>query len=151
MSVDWIVINERGKDIGAVGFVDGKALVVASFFDDLDGDRSGSVGMGEWAVGKLSPISLQGKAVTEVAMAAKYNMDVLKRDAGFIQMANNIFANFARGLVLDGIYAVYFSRGVKMSAGGIAKMVTSGTVKQLAVRKGFETTVKKAFNAATDR
>lgn len=151
MSVEWIVVKQNTKEIGAVGFVDGKALVVASFYDDFDGDRSGDVGVGEWVAGKISPISLKGKAITEVAMAAKYDMEILQRDAGFVQMANNLFANFARGLVLDGIYAVYFARGVKMSAGGVARLVASGTVKQFAVKKGFETTVKHAFNSATGR
>lgn len=152
MSIEWIEITKFGKDpIGAVGFVDGKAAIVTAYFSDLDGNKDGKVGWGEWVAGKISPISMEGSAVVEVAMQARVEMDVLMKDAGFQQMAMNLYLNFARGLVIDGIYAAYFSRGVKMGAKGVSKIVVSGTVKEMAVRKGMETAVREAFNAAMAR
>ena len=152
MAIEWVQITKFGKDpIGAVGFVDGKAAVVVAFHDDLDGNKDGKVGWGEWIAGKVSPISVEGKAVTEVAMQARYDMEVLKRDAGFAQMAAKLYLNFARGLVIDGIYATYFARPVKMLAGGVAKTVVAGKVKEMVIKKGMETAVRAAFNEATDR
>lgn len=149
---EWIIINDpldNTKQIGAIGFLNGKATVVASFYESSDGNRDGSTGWGEWAAFKLSPLSLDNMAVTEVAMAAKHDMRVLRKDAGFVQMANNLFTSFATGLIADGIYAVYFSRGISGAAKGIAGVVVQGTVKQFVVRKGMETAVKRAYQSAT--
>lgn len=151
-AMDWIVIKGHGNiDIGAVGFLGNDAVAVVAFFDDLDGDKSGDVGIGEWIAGKISPISMEGSAVTEVAMAGRFNMDILQRDPSFSQMAADMFSNFARGLVIDGIFAVYFKAGVSMGAGAIAKKVTSGMVKEFVIKKGSEALVKKAFMEAVDR
>lgn len=150
--MEWVLVHKFGADpIGAVGFIGNDAVSVVAFFDDRDGNSDGKVSIGERLAAVLSPISIEGRNVAEVAMQAKYDLDILQRDASFANMASKLFLNFARGLVLDGIYAVYFSRGVKMSGKGIAKYIGGGTVKELIVRKGFEKTVKEAFNASTAR
>lgn len=152
MAMDWVLIKKwSDKPIGAVGFLNNEAVAVVAFFDDRDGNKDGKVSFGERVAAFLSPIKVEGSAVTEVAMQARVEMEVLSRDPGFGQMAANMFMNFARGLMLDGIYAVYFSRGVSMVGGGIAKQVTSGMVKEFVVKKGFETAVKEAFKAAVGR
>ena len=151
MAVDWILVQGHSKTIGAIGFVDGQALTVIAFFDDRDGNKDGNVSWGEWLASKVSPISIEGSAVVEVAMAAKFDPEVLSRDAGFAAMANSMFLNFATGLIKDGVYAAFFAPGVSMAGGGIAKMVTTGMVKEFVVKKGFEATVKKAFQEAVDR
>lgn len=147
--MEWIVINDGldNKPIGAIGFLNGKAAVVASFYEPYDANRDGSVSFGEWAAAKVSPLDVTNKHITEVAMAARYNLDVLAKDASFSEMAAKIFLNFAKGLITDGIYAVYFSRGIKMGAGALAKKLTSSTVKQFVVRKGMEKAIKKAYKA----
>lgn len=150
--MDWILIKGwNGKPSGAVGFIGNDAVMVIAFYDDRDGNADGEVSMGERIASAISPISIKNKAVTEVAMSARYNMDVLQRDASFQQMATKLYLNFARGLVLDGIYTVYFSRGVRMTGAGLAKRVTSDAIKGFVIRKGFEKAVKESFKAATNR
>ncbi len=151
-SMDWVLITKFGdKPIGAIGFMGNTAVSVVAFYDDRDGNKDGKVSWGEWGAAKLSPISLEGSAVTEVAMQARVEPDVILRDGDFPTMAANMFLNFAKGLVLDGIYAAYFSRGVSMAGGGIAKKVTSGMVKEFVIKKGFESAVKEAFKAGVGR
>lgn len=151
-NIDWVLIKKWGPEpIGAIGFLGNEAVSIIAFYDDRDGNKDGRVSTGEWIASKLSPISMEGSAVVEVAMQARIEMEVLRRDPGFPNMAANLFLNFARGLVLDGIYAAYFARGVKMAGGGLAKTVTSGMVKEFVVKKGFEKTVREAFDQAVAR
>lgn len=146
--LDWILIYKFGKDpIGAVGFLGDDVAVIAAFYDDRDGDKDGKVGLGERIAGFVSPISLEGRAVAEVAMQAQYTTDVMLRSADIRTIANTLFLNFARTAVADGIYAVYFRPGVKMMGKGAAKMITGSAIKQIMVRKGFEAAAKKAFEA----
>lgn len=147
--IEWIPIKKfKPEPIGAIGFLDGKAAIVVSFFDDRDGNKDGEVSWGEWAASKLWDV--EGSATTEVAMQARVNMDVLERDVSFGQVAMKMFLNFAGGQIRQGVYTVYFSRGVKMAGGALAKSITSGMVKELVVRKGFEAAAKKAFEAAVE-
>jgi hypothetical protein len=149
---DWVVITgNTNRPIGAIGFVNGKAAIIAAFYDDADGNQDGTVSWGEYIASKLSPISLHNKAVTEVAMAARYDMDVLERDPSFAQEAAQMFVNFARGLIVDGIYAVYFSRGVGAVAKPIAGRLANDMVRQYVIRKGMEKAVKAAYNSAMSR
>lgn len=151
-SVEWILIRKwRQEPIGAVGLINGKVAIVTSFFDDRDGNKDGKVSFTERMAAMLSPISLEGSAVVEVAMQARVEFDVIERDPEFAQEAIRMWLHFAKGAILDGIYAVYFARGVKMTAGGVAKTITKNTVKEFAIRKGFEKVVKDAFMAAVDR
>lgn len=150
--MDWILIKKfKPEPIGAIGFLGNDAVAIVAFYDDKDGNQDGKVSWGEKIASALSPISVEGKAVTEVAMQARVEMDVIMRDADFPRMAASIFMNFARGLVLDGIYAAYFKRGVSMAGGGVAKIVTSGMVKEFVVKKGFEKAVKEAFEKGVGR
>ena len=152
MSVEWIEITKfRKSPIGAIGFVDGKAAIVVAYYDDLDGNKDGKVGWGEWVAGKISPINLKGNAVVEVAMQARVELDVILKDESFQQVAMNMYLQFGVGLIKDGIYATYFARGVTISSKGVAKLVTSGTIKEFAVRKGMEKAVREAFNMAVTR
>ncbi|MQX35230.1 hypothetical protein [Roseospira navarrensis] len=143
--IDWVIIKSLNKEIGAIGFINGEAAVVASFYDYRDGNMDGEVSIPERVAAFLSPLDIKNKAVTEVAMAARYNMEVLRRDASFTHMANKMYLNFARGLVADGVYAAYFSRGIGSAAGGVAKAVTKNVVKQFVIKKGMESAVKKAY------
>ncbi|MGH1330360.1 MAG: hypothetical protein ACRBBK_05715 [Paracoccaceae bacterium] len=148
--IEWISIKKfKPEPIGAIGFIGNDAVAVIAFYDDADGNKDGKVSLGEKIISKISPISLDGSAVVEVAMQARVDMDVIMRDPSFSKMAANMYLNFAKGLIADGIYAAYFGRGVKMTGKGIAKIVTSGMVKQLVVRKGFEKAVREAFDSAT--
>ncbi len=151
-TIEWVLVpGLDGRAIGAIGFIGNRAAIVTAFFDDRDGNKDGEVSWGEWAVSKVSPISIEGMAVTEVAMAARYLPDVVLRDAGFAQEAAQMYLNFAVGLVQDGIYAVYFSRGVKAAAGAVASAVGGGMVREFVVRKGMESAVKEIYDAAIGR
>jgi hypothetical protein len=151
-SIDWVVVpGIDGRPIGAIGFIDNKAAIVTAFFDDRDGNKDGEVSWGEWVVSKISPISIEGMAVTEVAMAARYMPDVVLRDAGFAQEAAQMYLSFAAGLVADGIYAAYFSRGVKAAAGAAASAIGGGAVREFVIRKGMETAVKQIYEAGIGR
>lgn len=147
--IDWMIVKGLGdKPIGAVGFIGNDAVAIASFFADADGNQDGNVSWGEWIAYKISPLSIEGYAVVQVAMAAKYDLDILSRDASVADMANKMFLNFASGLVAQGIYVAYFSRGVSAVGGGIASKITSDMIKGFVIRKGFEAAVKRAFLAA---
>jgi hypothetical protein len=77
----WVIpLLVDGRPIGAIGFIGNQAAVVTAFFDDRDGNKDGEVSWGEWAVSKVSPISIEGIATTEVAMAARYLPAVVLRD-----------------------------------------------------------------------
>ena len=144
MAIDWMLVKDfGGREMGAVGFIGNKASIVTSFFDDADGNMDGKVSTGEWVASKLSPISLDNRAVTNVAMEARYNMDIMLRDASFREMSANMYMNFARGLVAGGIYAVYFTQGVGAIAKPIAGRLASGMVIPFVIKKGMEAAVKK--------
>lgn len=151
-SEDWVVIRgNTNREIGAIGFVDGKAAIIAAFYDDNDGNQDGTVSWGEYLAAKFSPISLKNRAVTEVAMAARLDFDVLERDPSFPDVAEQMFLNFARGLLIDGVYAAYFSRAVSGIAKPIAGRLANDMVRQFVIRKGMEKAVKAAYNAGTGR
>lgn len=148
MALSWVVIKDfTNKEIGAIGFIGNKAAVVASFYADADGNMDGTVSTTELIVSKISPIGVGGIGVTRVAMAARHEMDVVLRDPNFNEMAMNIFSKFATGLVADGVYTVYFSRGVSSVAKGIAGRAATGMVKQFAIKKGMEKAVKEAYKS----
>jgi hypothetical protein len=148
-TIEWVLVpGIGGRMIGAIGFIDGRAAVVAAFYDDRDGNKDGEVSWGEWLASKLSPIGIEGMAVTEVAMAARFMPEVLMRDGGFAQEAAQMYVSFAAGLVADGIYAAYFSRGVGRVAGAAASAIGGGVVKEFVIRKGMEKAVKEIYDAA---
>ena len=147
--IDWyIVTGLANKKIGALGFIDNKVAIVAAFYDDRDGNEDGKVSWGEAIVAFLSPLGVKGREVTEVAMAARNDINVYERDPSFYQELARMFVNFASNLIKDGIYTVYFSQAVGAVAGQIAGAVTSNLVKQFVIRKGFEAAVKRIYNNA---
>lgn len=147
--IDWYVVKGLcDREIGALGFIGNKVAVITSFYEDYDGNQDGKVSWGEWIAAKLSPISINNKAVTEVAMAARLDLDVLQRDPTFYDEANRMFLQFAAGLVADGLYAVYFSQGVSAVCKPIAGRLTSNIVKQFVIRKGMEVGIKKIYDKA---
>lgn len=150
--MDWVLITKFGSNpIGAIGFIGDDAVAIAAFYDDRDGNKDGKVSLLERFAAKISFAKLDGISLTEVAMQARVDPDVIERDPSFAQVATEIYLNFAKGLILDGIYTAYFARGVSMTGKGIAQLVTSSTVKGVVVRKGFESAVKDAFYNVTDR
>ena len=80
-------------------------------------------------------------------MGARVNMDVLARDASFANEAARMYLKFANNLIVDGIYAAYFSRVVGMGASSLSKKLVGGTIKQFVVRKGMESVVGKALKS----
>ncbi len=149
MAIDWVVITgNTNKEAGAIGFIGNTASVVVSFYDDADGDMDGEVSWGEWVASKISPIGLGGIGVSRVAMAARFNSDVVLRDPEFMDLAINLFSKFAFGMVADGLYTVYLSRSVSSVAKGIAGRAATGLVKQFVIKKGMEAAVKKAYKAS---
>lgn len=144
---DWIVVKDySGKDIGMVGFLGNDAVAIAAFYDGRDANKDGKVSWAEWGVAKVSPINLSGTAVAEVAMAGRADMRIYERDPSYQQMSANIYTSFAAGLVMDGVWAVYFKPGVSAIASGAAKRITSSMIKQMVIRKGFEKAAKTAFD-----
>jgi hypothetical protein len=147
--IEWVpVTGNTGRRIGALGFIGDKVAVIAAYYDDRDGDQSGTVTWGEAVVAFLSPLKLDGRAVIEVAMAARTDPDIMLRDPSFGQEAARLFVGFAGNLIKDGLYTVYFSRVIAAAGAGIAERVAEGVVKQFVIRKGFEAAVKNTYNAA---
>ncbi len=143
--IEWVSITKWGDEpIGAIGFIGNDAVAVVAFFDDKDGNKDGKISVGERIGAFLSPVSIEGSNVVEVAMQARVDIDVILRDGSFPQAAAQMFASFGAGLVIEGAYAVYFKPGVSMVGKGVAKKITEGMVKEFVVRKGFEAAVKKA-------
>ena len=148
--LDWITIRSayRNKEIGAIGFYQDKAVVIVAFYADNDANQDGKVSKAEYIISMLSPIGLKGKAVTEVAMAARGDLDVYMKDPTFKDEAVKHFLDFATSAVFDGLYAVYFSRSVKQFSSLAAAGMTDNLVKQYVIRKGMEKTVKALYDSA---
>lgn len=150
--MEWVMVKKFGPNpIGAIGFLGDDAVMVLAFYDDLDGNKDGKVSFGERVAGFISPIKVDGSAVVEVAMQARVDPDIIIRDPSFARMSAQMFANFAKGIILDGIYATYFARGVSAIGSGVASSITSNLIKGFVIRKGFESAVKTAFKEAVGR
>ncbi|MGV6808681.1 MAG: hypothetical protein ACWA5U_02295 [bacterium] len=147
MAIDWVIVKKFKKEIGAVGFINNNVAVIVAFYDDRDGDKDGNVSVGEWLATKFSPVSVKGSAIAEVAMAARHDMAILQRDMSFYSMANNIFLKFAKGLVADAVYQIYFSKSVGKISGTIAGRASNNLVTQYVIKKGMESSVKNAYNS----
>jgi hypothetical protein len=152
--IEWVIVQSAyaSRDIGAIGFIGDTAVVAVSFFDDSDWNEDGKLSPIE-RVGKYIPIVgglffKKGRAVTQVVMAARGNPDVVLRDSTFNQEAAKQFLDFATSLVFTGIYIVYFSRAVKITAKGAAGAMTDSVVKQYVIRKGMEKMVKAAYDSS---
>lgn len=146
--IEWVAVKKwKPEPIGAVGFIGSDLVAIVAFYDDADGNQDGKVSFGEWVASKAL-FDLEGKNVTEVAMQARVEPDIVLRDQSIDTIAKNMFVNFASGLAVQGVYKVYFSRGVGMVGSAVAKRITTDMVKQIVIRKGFEAAVKKAFMSA---
>jgi hypothetical protein len=151
--IDWMAVRSgiNDKPIGAIGFIDDQIAVIAAFYADEDANKDGTVSWGEWAAAHVSPLSLKGRAVAEVAMAARYDPDILMRDQSIVQISAGIFVDFAVGLIKDAVYAVYFSQAIGKICGGVAGRLADNLVMQYAIRKGMEGRVKSIYNRAVGR
>jgi hypothetical protein len=146
--MDWILVTRNGpKAIGAIGFVDNTAAVVVAFYDDKDANKDGKVSTGEWLAFTLSPMSMKGMNVAEVAMQARGNPMIMERDPEFRVTSAQILVSFAQSMTMDALYKIYFSRGVSAVGSGVAQTITSNMIKQMVIKKGFEKAVKDAFQA----
>ena len=148
--IHWILANSGGKPVGAGAMVGGKIVAVVSFYDDLDGDMNGKVDWDEWLADCVNPFNLDGRMVTKAALIIANETAVEKGDDEFHREAKRMLVHQAAGLATDGIFAVYFSRGVSMASKGLAKLVTQNMVKEFALRKGMEKVAKEAFDAAVN-
>ncbi|WAC21848.1 hypothetical protein OVA24_10680 [Luteolibacter sp. SL250] len=147
MKIDWVAVYGFVKSpIGAIGFIGSDAVAVAAFFDDRDGNKDGRVSMAE-RIASMALFNLEGRAVVEVLMQARVDPDIIGRDPSVQTMASKMYLNFARGLIAQGIYTAYFAPGVRMFGAKAAEIITTSTVKQFVIRKGFEKVVKEAFAA----
>lgn len=148
--IDWIVIDEYpGKPIGAVGFIGNEAAIIAAFYDAYDTDQDGKVSWTEWGISWIPGLNVDAYEITKVAMTARVNQKVLKRDGNFFQLANNIYLKFATGLISEGIYKAYLGRAVSDAGAKIAGVLAEDLVKQYLIKKGFGYAVKKALDAMT--
>ncbi len=152
--LEWVAVSSayNGKRIGAIGFVGDTAVVAVSFFDDADWNEDGKLSALE-TMGPRIPLVgnlffRRGRAITQVVLAARGEADVMLRDPSFGREAAKQFTDFATGLVFSGLYTVYFSRAVSTLAGGAARAVADGVVKQYIVRKGMEKLAEAAYNEA---
>ncbi len=70
------------------------------------------------------------------------------RDPSFREEVTRAFTAFGSNLILQGIYQVYFARGVSMAGEGFAARITESEIMQFVIRKGFAAEVKSAFESA---
>lgn len=108
---DWVLVRGHGnRDIGAIGFIGNDAVAIAAFYDDRDGNHDGKVSMTERVVSAISPLGLDGRAVTQVAMQARVDADIVMRNSSIGQMASRIFVDFAGNLIRDDLDGLFPSR-----------------------------------------
>lgn len=134
--------NSKGQDydIGAMGLLNNKIAVIVTFFDDLDANHDGSVSNTEYIFGW----GQRGIQAALVAKAAPLNKELLKRCPEDIMIVQKeTFALFARELMLDAAFKVYFMRGVGAAGGVLANAITTSLVKNIVVRKAFSIAVGK--------
>lgn len=144
--MDWKIVKNSWtqKPIGAVGFVGNEVALLASFYEDKDFNEDGNVDLSERF---LMMFSMRGRAAASVATHAYADPEILMRDPSFGQMRGRAVTNFAAGLVAEGVYKVYFSRGVASAAGAVANQITQNAVKSFRIKKGLEAAVKRAYEA----
>ncbi|MEQ5786448.1 hypothetical protein J3454_00930 [Erythrobacter sp. NFXS35] len=144
--MEWKIVKNSWtkKPIGAVGFIGDEVAVLASFHEDKDFNEDGTVDLKEKF---FSMFSMRGRAAASVATHAYADPDILMRDPSFGAMRGRAVVNFATGLVAEGVYKVYFSRGVSAAAGAVAGQVTQNAVKSFIVKKSLAGAVKKAYEA----
>lgn len=149
---EWVIIRDHHqRDIGAVGFIDSRAVIIVAFYDDADANKDRELSFAERAAYHLSPVSMRDSALVEVALAARTNPEVLGRDIGFSDVALDLFMNFTRGALVDAAYAAYLSASVGNAAAPVAGRLASDLVRQYVIRKGMEAAVHHVFNTVVQR
>lgn len=148
--MEWKEVHDSisRKEIGALCIVDGTVVAVASFIDDRDGNHDGEVSRGEKFASFISFMRLNGRAAVYVASQAYADPDLLVAHPELYNVRGQLVAKFGARAVMDGVYAAYFKRPVSMLGKGVASRLTSSAIKSFAIRKGFESQAKKAFQAA---
>lgn len=150
--LEWHLVRGIGnRPIGSLGFIGDKVAVIAAFYDDRDGNKDGKVSIPERVITFVSPLKVKGMATVEVAMAARFDMEVVERDPDFYMDAVNLWLKFAKGLVIDGVYTAWMGVSINMAAGAVAKELAEGLVKQYVIKKGMEAPVKFALKKAMGR
>ena len=144
MTLEWKLVYERGtrKPIGAVGFKGDEIAVITAFYEDKDWNNDRKVSLIE-RFGMV--FSGNGRAMAEVVTAAYSDPDIMIRDPSIRQWYGKAFVNFANGMIVEGIYKVYFARAIGQAAGGIAGSITQDTIKSYLIKKGLEATVKQMY------
>lgn len=150
MAIDWKVVSNSytNKPIGMVGFIDEKIAVIAAFFEDKDWNQDGKVDLKERA---LSLFSLKGKAVAEVANHAYADPEIAMRDPSIYNLRGQLTAQFAAGMVQEGMYKAWMSMHVGRAAGAVAGVLTQSAVKSFVIRKGLEKAVEAAYSSSMGR
>ena len=144
--VDWVIIREAGKAIGALGLIDDTVSIVAPFFDDRDANQDGDVSVGERITFIMSPISVRGMAAAHVAMVGRLDERVYLRDPDFDRAAKAMWLNFSSGLVAQAAFVAWIGYSLQRATGALAPMITPNVAGQFVIRKGMEAAVKKAWN-----
>jgi hypothetical protein len=148
--LEWVPVSTRGKVIGAVGFVGDKIVVIYSHYANRDFNRDGTMSMGEWATGLMSPIGVDNLAFVEIARAARIEEAVYTRgdiEAIAIRMALAFFAN----IIVDGVFAAWLSYSLKQTSSALAPLLTRNIAQQFMFRKGMESQVKKIWKSSLHR
>jgi hypothetical protein len=140
--LEWVPVSDRGKVIGAIGFMGSNIVCIYSHYANRDFNRDGNVSIGEWATGLLSPIGVDNLAFVEVAQAARIEEDVYTR--GNIEViANRMALNFFSNAMVDGVFAAWLSRSLQQTTTALVPLFTKNLAKQFMFRKGMEMEVKK--------
>jgi len=142
--MDWKLVrhSRTRKEIGALGFIDNKIAIVATFYEDKDWDHDGKVSLKE----KFGSVfGLKGKAVAEVLTQAMSDPDLLIKDPSLRQMHGNAIVQFASGMIKEGMYIIFFKRAIGQSCGVLAGSLASSSAARFIIRKGMEQAVKKAY------
>ena len=141
----WFEIKgNTGKSIGAVGVRGSNVICVLAYFEDYDANQDGTVSFGERAVGTLSGLSgaLQGKALLEVVMQARFEPELMC-DSDFVDSTfSTTYGRWARNAVANAVWAGYFKPVIGVAASRITAELGTGVVKSFAIKKGMEAVAK---------
>lgn len=134
------------KEIGAIGFINGKIGVVAIFYDDKDWNNDGKIDFNERFI---LMFSMKGRAFYQVINNARLDIRLYRKDpVNFHQLTGKAFLNLYTGLVSEGIYIAYFKNGISKSCGKIAATLANNTATKFVIREGMKQTVKKVYEAS---
>jgi len=148
--MEWIPVKhgKSKKVIGAIGFVENKIAVVATFYADKDWNNDGRVSFLKENVGSFM-FSFRGRALLDVTKEARLDTNIYIKDPeGITKLHSKGLTQFGFGMINEGIYLSYFKMGVAKSCGAIAGKLVRGTAAKFLLRKGMEKAVKEAYDAS---